>query len=104
VQNRRYPPLSFELAKQLLTIEATGGLYRPCVVTLQDGTVLDRVYLAEAQPWFRHWGVWPEDDGFDFNDLKKYNYDIIINNNILDKREDWNPKENSHSNMILKPV
>lgn len=62
MQNRRYPPLSFELAKQLLTIEATGGLYRPCMVTLLDGTVLDRVYLAEAQPWFRHWGVWPEDD------------------------------------------
>jgi FkbM family methyltransferase len=50
-----------------------------------------------------HW-VWSEDGGFDFNDLKKYNYDIIINNNILDKSEDWNPKENSHSNMILKPV
>ena len=49
MQNRRYPPLSFELAKQLLTIEATGGLYRPCMVTLQDGTVLDRVYLAEAR-------------------------------------------------------
>lgn len=32
------------------------------MVTLQDGTVLDRVYLAEAQPWFRHWGVWPEED------------------------------------------
>ena len=50
-----------------------------------------------------HW-VWPEDGGFDFNDIKKYNYDIIINNTTLDKSENWNPKENSHSNMILKPI
>lgn len=50
-----------------------------------------------------HW-VWPEDGGFDFNELKKYNYQIIVNNKHLDVHEDWNPKENSHSNMILIPA
>jgi FkbM family methyltransferase len=50
-----------------------------------------------------HW-VWPEDGGFNFNNLKNYNYNIIINNKILDINQDWNPKENSHSNMILKPI
>ena len=60
--SRRYPPLLLQLAKQLSTVEATDGIYRPCIVTLQDGSVQDRVYLAEAEPWFRRWGVWPEDD------------------------------------------
>ncbi|WP_029913982.1 hypothetical protein [Caulobacter sp. UNC358MFTsu5.1] len=63
MRNRRFPPLPTALAKQLSTIKATdGGLYRPCVATLRDGTVLNCVYFAEAQRWFRYWGVWPDED------------------------------------------
>jgi FkbM family methyltransferase len=50
-----------------------------------------------------HW-VWPEDGGFDFNSLKSFDYKIIINDEILSDDSDWNPKPNSHSNMILIPV
>lgn len=37
-------------------------LYRPCLVTLKDGRVFDRVYVQEAQTYIRTWGVWPEED------------------------------------------
>jgi hypothetical protein len=59
----RYPPLSSELAKQLAAVDVTDGLYRPCAVRLKDGSKVDRVYIADAQPWFQQWGVWPEEDG-----------------------------------------
>lgn len=36
--------------------------YRPCRVTLEDGTKQDFVYICEADPWFQYWGVDPEDD------------------------------------------
>lgn len=49
-----------------------------------------------------HW-VWPEDGGFDFNSLKSLKYNIIVNNQILDKSTDWNPLPMTHSNMILIP-
>jgi len=62
VQDRRYPPLPEKLVQPLSAVEATDGLYRPCMVTLHDGSTLDCVYLVEAQPWFSVWGVWPEDD------------------------------------------
>jgi hypothetical protein len=58
----RYPPLSPDLARQLSAVPASGGIYRPCSVVLNDGTVDNRVYVVEAAPWFRDWGVWPEDD------------------------------------------
>jgi len=32
------------------------------MVTLDDGTEQDFVYFCEAEPWFEHWGVDPEDD------------------------------------------
>ena len=35
-------------------------LYHPCLVTLKDGRVIDRVYVQEAQTYIRSWGVWPE--------------------------------------------
>ena len=59
---RRYPAIKAELAQQLLTVPLSNDLYRPCCVTLVDGTVRDRVYVVGAQPWFQQWGVWPEDD------------------------------------------
>jgi hypothetical protein len=31
-------------------------------VVLDDGSRLDRVYFAEAEPWFLNWGVWPDED------------------------------------------
>jgi len=58
----RYPALSTELASQLRNVRITDNLYRPCQVVLDDGTVHDRVYIVDAEPWFRQWGVWPEDD------------------------------------------
>ncbi|WP_439473205.1 hypothetical protein [Brevundimonas sp.] len=60
--NQKYPVLPVELANQLSSIEATDGLYHPCMVTLRDGTSVDCVYLANAHAWFRIWGIWPEDD------------------------------------------
>ncbi len=60
--SRRYPPLSPDLARQLSAVPVSGGIYHPCSVVLNDGTVKDRVYVVEAAPWFREWGVWPEDD------------------------------------------
>lgn len=43
---------------------SVGGMieYRPCRVTLVDGTVRDHVYVQEAESWFSVWGVDPEDD------------------------------------------
>ena len=35
-------------------------LYHPCLVTLKDGRVIDRVYVQEAQTYIQSWGVWPE--------------------------------------------
>lgn len=58
----RYPALSAELANQLRDVPLTGCLYRPCQITLDDETVRDRVYVVDARPWFKWWGVWPEDD------------------------------------------
>lgn len=37
-------------------------LYRPCLVTLTDGRIMDRVYVQEERAYFRTWGIWPEDD------------------------------------------
>jgi hypothetical protein len=54
-----------ELREQLrsVTPSVDGTLeYRPCEVTLVDGTTRDRVYVQEASSWFHHWGVDPEDD------------------------------------------
>lgn len=36
--------------------------YYPCRVTLKDGTILDTVYIEPEIPYFRIWGIWPEDD------------------------------------------
>jgi hypothetical protein len=36
--------------------------YKPCAVTLADGTELACVYVADCKPYIRYWGVYPEDD------------------------------------------
>jgi len=50
-----------------------------------------------------HW-VWPKNGGFDFNELKKFNYLIIDEGRVLDIAEDYNPKEESHKPYILIPL
>ena len=62
-----YPKLSPELKRQLAAIipsvEPIVGLaYYPCVATLNDGTLLDRVYLVSHVPWIKLWGVYPSQD------------------------------------------
>ena len=66
-QRRPRPHLPADLRAQLDAVEPSidGGLaYRPCQVTLRDGSVRDHVYVQEAQSWFSIWGVDPEDDEF----------------------------------------
>jgi hypothetical protein len=64
----RYGNLLTDLREQLQGIEpstdesCTCVEYFPCAVMLKDGRRDNRVYLASAEPWFRKWGVWPEDD------------------------------------------
>jgi hypothetical protein len=60
-----FPLLPAELAEQLALVPPShqGDLaYRPCSVTLRDGTVRDRVYVQEVTSWLAGWGVLPEDD------------------------------------------
>ncbi len=62
---RNYPQLSANLEAQLHAIEPThDGMmeYFPCMVLLADGKQHDCVYIAEAQPYIRIWGVWLDDD------------------------------------------
>lgn len=63
----RYPPLRRDLTSQLMAVEESGGLYRPCMVVLKDGSSMDRVYVVDAEPWFEQWGVWPEEDSAKFS-------------------------------------
>jgi hypothetical protein len=45
------------------SIEPIVGLkYYPCLVTMKDGTSLDRVYLVSELLWIRLWGVYPSED------------------------------------------
>lgn len=62
---RKYPPLSLELAAQLDSISITthaGVTYRPCRVSLLDGKCLDCVFLVDAQEYIKVWGMWPDQD------------------------------------------
>jgi len=36
--------------------------YKPCAVTLRDGTDLCCVYIVDSNSYIRVWGVFPEDD------------------------------------------
>jgi hypothetical protein len=61
----RYPELPEHIRAALEKIEPSrdGDLvYFPCRVTLQDGRVLDTVYIEPEKPYLRQWGVYPEDD------------------------------------------
>ena len=36
--------------------------YKPCAVTLADGTELSCVYVVDCKPYIRYWGIYPEND------------------------------------------
>ena len=62
---RRRDRLSADLLDHVLDVEPSRDAwltYRPCRVVLRDGAIHERVVFAEARPWFRYWGVDPEDD------------------------------------------
>ncbi len=57
--------LSRAMMEKLSRIELShdGTLeYRPCAVRLTDGQTVERVIFAEADSWYREWGVWPDED------------------------------------------
>lgn len=62
---RRYPKMAPELAAQLSLVAPTtdGSMtYRPCKVTLADGSDQDFVYVVDAASYIEVWGVWPDQD------------------------------------------
>ena len=62
---RDYGPLPWDLAARLLHVPCSTDRqlqYRPCAVTLRDGTVEPNVYVVDAQAYIDSWGIWPEDD------------------------------------------
>lgn len=63
---RRRSRLPEGLAQQLEHVEPSvdyGLRYRPCRVTLIDGTCIDRVYVQEVDEcWQQSWGFDPDDD------------------------------------------
>jgi hypothetical protein len=62
---RRYPRISPELAAQLEpVVPTTDGLmtYRPCKVTLDNGSDQDFVYVVNAASYIKAWGIWPDQD------------------------------------------
>ncbi len=61
----RFPQLDTNLLAALSEIEPSrlyDQLLYPCQVVLRDNRRVDRVYVAEAKAYIKHWGVWPEDD------------------------------------------
>lgn len=61
----RYAALPDHIRKALESIEPSGDdelKYYPCRITLNNGTVLNTVYIEPEMPYLRFWGVYPEDD------------------------------------------
>jgi hypothetical protein len=64
-QHKDYGVLAEKLATQWASIPPSRHdklEYRPCRTTLNDGRVLECVYVLPAQMYIDFWGVWPEDD------------------------------------------
>ena len=62
---RIYPRLPTNLSAQASKIPIThdGVLtYCPCSAILKDGRQVDCVYLVEAAPYIKMWGIWPDQD------------------------------------------
>ena len=66
MHHRQRSVLSDSLRLQLTEVRPSMGLfgikYRPCEVTLKDGSIDHHVYVQEQQKWLDVWGVDPEDD------------------------------------------
>src|SRR5262245_28753582 len=61
----RYPALPRDLVEDLRGVPSSRDReieYKPCAVTLTDGTELPCVYVVDREPYFRHWGIYPECD------------------------------------------
>lgn len=61
----RYCSLPPHLRAELAAVEPShdGGMpYFPCRAILEEGLVLEAVYLAPEGPYFRTWGTFPDDD------------------------------------------
>src|SRR4051812_24201635 len=62
---RHYPKMPARLAAQFDGIAPTTDgpiTYRPCKVTLIDGTEQDFVYIVDAASYIKLWGIWPNQD------------------------------------------
>ena len=67
MENRTYPDLTGGLRSQWKGVRKScdhspGISYRPCQVTLDDGAVVDAVYVTNAQEYIDVWGIWPDQD------------------------------------------
>ena len=49
-----------------------------------------------------HW-KWPDEGGFDFNDLKALNYKVYKAEGEVSSDEDYNPASKTHSGLLLVP-
>jgi hypothetical protein len=62
--HREYPELNEELSRELSLVPESddhGLIYKPCLVTLSDGNIIDHVYIVNANSYIKVWGAWPED-------------------------------------------
>jgi hypothetical protein len=60
-----YPALTRELTEELRLVPSSRDHemeYKPCSVTLADGTELPCVYVVDHKPYIRNWGIYPEAD------------------------------------------
>lgn len=56
-------PAHISEALQEITPSDGGSItYYPCKVTLKDARIFHAVYIEPEKPYFRVWGVYPEDD------------------------------------------
>src|SRR5262245_15106849 len=61
----RYSALPRELVKELRRVPSSRDCemeYKPCAVTLANGTELSCVYVVDRKPYIRYWGIYPESD------------------------------------------
>lgn len=58
-------PQQLRTALEAVPVSRDGStVYRPCEVELDDGQVVDGVYLVEARSYFSKWGVAPWNDSW----------------------------------------
>jgi hypothetical protein len=63
--DKAYALLSPEQEQQLSAVRASivsGSVQKPCRVKLENGQIINNVYVAEAKSYIKYWGAWPEDD------------------------------------------